>query len=319
MRRGLLFLVCALFAQGCGDESTTGPTAGSTTTVPGARTIVLTIMSGETSLPAAGAAVTVEGREYSSDENGIVEVEGYPSRNAIVDIRASGFLDRQTMLRSREDTVFTLWPRTSPTGLHEAFTRQIVYTWFEEDTPGGTPLARPRAGTTFYVTASQEVRSDPRAVRVIEEAIAVMNEALQGKVSYQWAEEAPPGAATVEILIDPDAAGSEYASSWRIWWEGWVIYRARFRFRTMRNLVRNGRLMTTSLGHAFGLRSSPDAADRMYRDWWMRRPNDFSDKEVLTMHLMLQRLPGNRFPDNDRQANRYGSRGSLQGYMAAVR
>ena len=60
------------------------------------------------------------------------------------------------------------------------------------------------------------------------------------------------------------------------------------------------------LAHAFGLSHSLDSS----RDVMGPGPDDkvdYSDREKLVMRLMLQRPPGNQFPDNDRSvANALG-------------
>lgn len=79
----------------------------------------------------------------------------------------------------------------------------------------------------------------------------------------------------------------------------------------------DGRLMLHNLGHSFGLMYSPDESDRMNYNWWKRRQDDFSLREVLTMKLMLQRRAGNRWPDNDRGGSTAASR-TLMGLSEAL-
>ena len=55
------------------------------------------------------------------------------------------------------------------------------------------------------------------------------------------------------------------------------------------------------LGHSFGLLHSPDRTDVMYFSFASGRSEVFTLKEALAMRLMMDRPPGTRFPDNDRE------------------
>jgi hypothetical protein len=62
------------------------------------------------------------------------------------------------------------------------------------------------------------------------------------------------------------------------------------------------------LGHTFGLRHSQHGAEIMYGWFLPHDPPGFSPREALAVRLMLQREPGNRFPDTDPGAAASGER-----------
>ena len=126
MRRLIAPLVVALTVachNGGAAFSPTGPTGAPTDTngLPSGSTgsaSAVTLVSGETGLPVAGARVLVSGQPYTSDPAGRVLLSGMPFASSELDIQATGYLERQTAL-SASSHLLTLWPRLSPTGLDE--------------------------------------------------------------------------------------------------------------------------------------------------------------------------------------------------------
>lgn len=297
----------ALFLVACGDSGPSGPSsvpgAGSTKGLSATAAIVLTVASGETGEPVPGATVIVGGAAYETDLAGQVNVVERASPATLLDIVAPNFLDRQTIWRSATETRFTLWPRTSAaTGLTEELTLRIVYTYPSPDAiPGAAPLLRlPLDTSSVLVVVSPEIDADLRAGRAVEDAVAVMNEALAGQISFQISS-AIVGAVSFEVVIDPDAVASNYAGILRRRYQGLTITGCSCAFRTTAD-INDSRLLANSFGYCFGLNDSPDATDLMFSDWWSRSQTNFSLKEKLIMSLMLQRRAGNHFPDNDREA-----------------
>jgi hypothetical protein len=72
-------------------------------------------------------------------------------------------------------------------------------------------------------------------------------------------------------------------------------------FRSL-DLARRLPLALHELGHAFGLSHSPRVGDMMWNGPEIYSQFDYSARERLAMVLMLQRAPGNRYPDDGRGA-----------------
>ncbi|HSB61562.1 MAG TPA: hypothetical protein VLI67_07575, partial [Vicinamibacteria bacterium] len=157
---------------------------------------VLTILSGETQSPVAGARVLVAGEVYSSDASGRVFLRLTSSE---LDIEASGYLDRQTLLSSDR---FTLWPRSSPTGLDEDSTARLVYGCAAPGCPGGgEPLMRLPRGAAVLVP-SGGLRADRRAVEALEEGARRLSSAAEGEITLDVAANPRSSAALVTVQVD---------------------------------------------------------------------------------------------------------------------
>jgi hypothetical protein len=303
-------LILLLVQAACGDGGPSAPSApggtkavapapsAATATAADAAETVLVILSGETGQPVPGATVVVAGRTYQTDDSGIV-VSPPARKGDNIDVVAEGYLDRQTLYRSSTGTRIALWPRTSPIGLTPEVSQRLVYTGFgEEAVPGELALARPPEGATIYIWVEPDM-NDVRVARVVDDAVAAMREAVEGRVAFEVASIVPRAGVVWHVVIDPDATSSDFIAITRRSYDGDEIVGAQLAFRTLADLTDDGRLMTHMMGYAFGLESSDDPNDRMAK-WWERDPPGFSPKEALVMRLMLQRKAGNRWPDNDR-------------------
>lgn len=300
-RSFFILTVAAVLLQACGDDGPSSPTptpSAATTTAPAST--VLTIVSGETSEPVEGARVLVGGESFVTDESGRAQVGALrPGEN--LDILAEGFFDRQTLYRSSSEPKLSLWPLASDTGLTQDLTQRLVYTGFGRDAVRGElPLRRPPLGEAIQIFVDPEIAGDPRVTRVVEGSIAAMRAALHDRLAFVVTASAPVRGVVWHVFIDPDAVDSEFIATTELRFENREVVGAELGFRRLDDLVDNERLMTNNMGNAFGLTHSFDVNDRMYYDWWRRRPNDFSPKESLVMRLMLERPAGNRWPDNDR-------------------
>lgn len=298
-QRAGVFLL-AMFVGGCSDDGPSSPstTTPATTTAPAA--VVLTVVSGETGQPVAGAEVTVAGRTLTTDGTGRVDA-GDVRTGANIDIVAEGFLDRQTLYRGTGETRFVLWPATSSNGLTPEITQRLVYSAFGEDAVlGELPLVRPPLGETIFVFVDPGVPDDVRVARVVDDAVTAVRDATRGSVPIDTTRNEPTTGVTWHVRIDPDAVSSEFIAITRWTLDGNEIVSAELSFRSLPDLVDNGRLLTNVMGNAFGLGDSNSPNDRMFFDWWRRRQNNFSPREGLIMRMMLQRPAGNRWPDNDR-------------------
>jgi hypothetical protein len=305
---GLLTLASGLVA--CQGGSPTAPTpAAAVPAVPAVTGVpavqaahalhALTFISGETQQPVAGASVLVGGRPYTTDAAGKIALLVVSSAATDVDASASGFLERRTRFRS---SLMSLWPKVSPTGLDEEYSARLVYNCSEATCPSaGQPLARILQGPVFVVP-SAEIRSDPVALETQQQAAALMTTATGGEVTFRVAESAPSGAVTVSTWIDPSdpvllqlgAAGVTRRQ---------IDSRAAITGATValrsRELARRLPLVLHELGHTFGLGHSPRIGDLMWNGPEIYELGDFSPRERLAVDLMLQRSPGNRFPDSD--------------------
>jgi hypothetical protein len=302
IRRVGWLALAALFWHGCGDDrpSSTSPTPTQSVTLLQVAPTKLIVVSGETQEVVDGAQIRVDGESFVTDDSGRATV-GVLSLGKNVDILAEGYLQRQTLFRGEGETRMTLWPSTSPLGLTPELTRRLVYTGWQRDAVlGELPLRRPPLGRVIEVSVDPDIAGDPRVGRVVEDAVDAVRAALQGRLEIVTTRSRSPRRVTWHVYVDPDAVDSEFIAITRWVRDGQELVGAELAFRTLSDVIDDERLLTHMMGTAFGLRSSADVNDRMYFDWWSRRPNDFSPKEGLVMRLMLERPAGNRWPDNDR-------------------
>jgi hypothetical protein len=290
----------AVLALGCGGGSR--PTAPSTAATPAAEIrsgTVLSLTVAETGEPAAEATVVVDGRTYASDPTGRVVLDQGVRQGTLVDILAAGMLDRQTLLRSSADTAFSLWPRSSSTGLDEDYTRRMVYSWDKEEDPGSSPLYR-IAGRQAVLVPSAQLQADDTAMAAHQHAADEVNAAVGGAVHYSVEAVAPAAAVAFSTLLDPQDSGCKERvlalTSIRL--HNGEISSGKIVFCTA-GASRDGTVVH-EVGHTFGLGHSPDPGEVMHAFKLRRQPDGFGVRESLVMRLMLQRRGGNRFPDNDR-------------------
>lgn len=185
-------VLAGLVLYGCADTGPLGPTtvrrdlsAADTSNgiVPGS---TVRIVSGETGRPVAGARVVIAGREHLSDGSGQLTLEELASNGVTVDIEASGFLDRQTIVRRGEQTTFELWPSESPTQLDADYTRALVYLSASLRAQGELePLDRPSLDVgRVSIVPTGVIREDPRAMQILGDAADEMTSALGGAIVY---------------------------------------------------------------------------------------------------------------------------------------
>ena len=274
---------------------------------------MLTIRSGETDLPVAGAQVRLQAstttgpvtQSFVTDNTGAISVPAdFPLSSApLVDLQAAGYLDRATLLRAG-DTGFSLWPAQSSTGLDEQFSSAIAYS------ASACPAqATGLASLRRFPTSTGEVRvsfgsslQDPQAEATFAAALARLNTALSGTPAFIWS----PGAAGANVFtveIDPAhstcTAGPEpFRASTSLFLSASQISGGRLTFCTV-EAARSLNLVLHELGHAAGLYHAPTQADVMYCS--SGRPSNFTSRERLVFRLARLRRPGNRWPDNDRQ------------------
>jgi hypothetical protein len=293
----------ALLLGGCGGSGDDAPQPFTplSDVPPGA---FLTVTSGETGSPLEAVRMVVAGREYRSDGAGQVRLEAGAVSGALVDVISAAYLDRQTLVRSATETRFTLWPRRSPTGLDEEFTRQLVYTSGAEGSAAGEQTLERIVARSATLLLSPELRNDPAALSTLGAGAERMTEAVQGKVRYDLADRAPEGAVPVELAVSPAEdffKGNAQAVAFAqltVNSRGEII-RARIAFRELRYAQRRN-VAHHELGHTLGLGHSPFSGDLMH--CCSPAPEQMTPRERLAVQLCYQRRPGNRFPDNDRDS-----------------
>ena len=316
----LAFLIVPGF--GCGGSGSGGGAAPAAPSQPaalaaGAR---LTFVSGETGQPVGGAAVTIAGKAYTTTSAGEIAVADPVAPSASLDVTRPDFLDRHTLIRTSADTRFTLWPKASPTGLDEDFSVIVAYTPTNDEhcewtLVGETRLDRLSAGTTrVYVEVSPEIADDPGgrpfppAMRAHEDGIQLLNDALGGRVTYILTTQAPANEFVFKARVDPTELGCQVAAAF---FDG--DYRDRYTIVGGSVVycditsARNSHTVAHEFGHSFGLRHSRGLGDIMVGSCAIGHRSSelgrvFSAREALLMALMLQRRPGNHWPDDDRTA-----------------
>jgi hypothetical protein len=258
---------------------------------PGAHS-VLTVVSGETGLPVPGAVVTSGGRALRTNGRGEVALLG----DGPVDVHATGYLFRESGARP-EDGRISLWPvdQAYPAG----YVRSLLYkpAYMTKDDPNAapdTPLARIVA-TRVSVTPGPALRADAAAMQAHREAIAAINDATAGRVLFVLEY---PARADVVFRTVLDTTSSADALAYRDLRAG-VVTGGKVVFATL-SAARDPRFLAHELGHALGLQHSTVPTDMMYFACGDRSPYTFTANERRTIRLLLQRLPGNQFPDNDR-------------------
>jgi hypothetical protein len=258
----------------------------------------LTFVSAETGEPAAGVDVVVNGVGHHTDAAGSIQLSENATLPASIEAASPEYLLRETVLHSREPLRLTLWPRLSPTGLDEALTRGLVYTDAAGGAQGALPLRRldPPGGRVSLVP-SAALMQDAAARQAHAEAADILTHATLGRITFV-VEATASSPVAVSTAIDPnDPAMRTHAALAYRYLEGSRITGARIVFLSQ-DVARMAAVVTHELGHTFGLEHSPDARDLMYPV--VAGPKTLSLPELLTIDLMLQRRPGNRFPDNDR-------------------
>lgn len=269
----------ALACAACGGGNPLAPSASD-----GSAAVAVTVVSGETGQPVAGASVAAIGRSLTTDASGRVSV----TAGASLAIDAGGYLRRETLARSGDQTL-TLWPLRADAGV--GFVDEIVYSQLLSD--GG--LIRPTAAVTL--TLSAELANDPAARAAIAMAADTVS-AANGTIPFVVSAGAASGAAFA-MRVDPgepilrDNPG--YLAFTRVETLGHQVTGGSIVLRSRADALRTG-LLAHEIGHAFGLGHTTQAG---LMTPMVGAASDFSPAEKLAMRMMLQRTPGNRAPDSD--------------------
>ena len=313
IRAAVAALAAAALMTACGDSSPTSP--GPPTAPPPAAIAAgttLTVTSGETDQPIQGASVTVAGgstagtfsRTFTTDGAGKLTLDRpvYLSPPPDLEVRAPGFLDRLTYLRQNE-TVISLWPRASSSGLDEEFSSTLVYSasTCPAQNSATSILRRIPSATSEIRVAFDATLQDVRAQAAHGQAMTRLNAAASDSVRYTLSPDAT-GENVFMATIDPNhatcTAGPEpLRAATSLNTRNGEIVGGRLTYCTV-DAARSVSLVLHELGHSAGLYHSASQQDVMYCT--SGRPPDLSIRERLALRLMRQRRPGNRWPDNDR-------------------
>jgi hypothetical protein len=254
-------------------------------------------VSGDGGGPVAGATVQVDGHGYTSDAAGRVTLDRAVNFGAPLDAAAPAVLDRQTLLRAGGGTAFLLWPRRTRAGIDEGYTSFLVY----GDAAGSRPMARLAEGAQVVVVPSEELLADDLANAMHVAAVARVNAAAQGLFGFALSRQRPAAGVVFESRLDPaDAACAGGRIRAQVTWmqRSNEILGGSILFCT-REAARTGTVLH-EMGHTLGFAHSPNPNDLMFSTFVRGRNDDFSERELLTLSLMMRRLPGNRYPDRDR-------------------
>lgn len=316
------WLVLALALPSCGgsDSNPVGPSQASNAATAGT---ILTIASGESDRPIAGATITVGGRSYTTSASGEVTLAEAVTFNTPADIIAGGYLDRQTAVRRDLGTRFSLWPKNSPAGLDENQTAELVYSNGSFCCPAShlaaAPLGRVASSiSTFTVTIDPAWRGNASNVQAVVAAANAATAVTDGLVVFGYGE--APSGPTIEIVTGEDPRPIVAFADTRLDARGYIVggrigilpeWGKIFFGADRRTKTDATAIVAHELGHFLGLQHSskpgimgvsPSASPYAYYS----RNRGFSTSEALAFQLMSQRPAGNRFPDNDREARFFG-------------
>jgi hypothetical protein len=275
---------------------------------------VFSVVSGEDGRPVAGATVLLSGssttgtfsQTYVADAAGQIRLDRPVLYSPVpaLDVTAAGYLKRETLIRTADDTTFSLWPSTSPTGLDENFSGLTAYSFPQcpaRFDPGTLQRHNPSTKEAVYVLGPtlQAVADIERHQRAID----ALNTATGNAPRYVIATAEPVSGVIVRVSVDPQqfpCLSGEAAA--------FTVVHGVNRYITGADVVycansyaSNPRTVAHELGHTVGLNhSDATTADDLMSCTYAEAPAVLSPREALLIRLMLLRPGGNSWPDRDR-------------------
>jgi hypothetical protein len=279
--RAWLCVIVVLTGCGCGGPFSPTLNAGNA--------VSLRVISGETGDPVAAAVVVIDGRRTVTDTDGLAVID----TPGDAQIESPRFIPRRTT--ARPGTV-TLWPRGEayPDSYVRALLYQRAYQTHESALGAQAPMRRVIAASVDIVPAPA-LYNDPAARLAHEQAAASLTEATDGQVVFNVRATAATGI-LVRSFVDATLPAGDALTDRDL--RGDTIVGGRIGYGSI-GVARSARFIAHELGHLLGLEHSTVRTDLMYYAVDRDRPPVFSANERLTIRLLLQRAPGNRFPDTD--------------------
>lgn len=204
----------------------------------------------------------------------------------MVTITADGYLERRT--RHRTNPTLSLWPLRY--GATEEYVQQLVYNEYVPQ----QHLTRITTGVVMVVAGDGFSGNTP-ALSLLDSQTTALTALTRGKIQYALGMPID-GAVTVTIVVDP-------TDTYILQGYGGVTYNTfSGNVITASHIVvadaTNAGVVRHELGHTLGLGHSPRSGDQMYYTLAGSHP-EFSLAEQLQVTMMLQRIPGTTYPDDD--------------------
>lgn len=208
-------LAVSLVLTACGDDGPSTPTPVATTITraqaPSAdfpAGTVLHVVEGGNETPVAGAEVVVGSERLVTEADGSFRLPSDYNDGTLVDITASGYIARQTLLRRLTGPRFSLWPTASDSGLTEEYIFDVVYHLARSGESSHMMRIRPLTDMA-HVTPSEQILADPRAMRAVRDAVNELNDIARGEIVFSVNAE-PPGLGIFRAHHRPQRASREH-------------------------------------------------------------------------------------------------------------
>jgi len=284
--RALIIVRTALFLTACGGHGPAGPSSVAVSRIR--------VVAGDTGAPVAGAEVVVGGHSVMTSAGGEVPLDTNVS--GLIQIQSAWYLPRQAVIGGEGD--FSLWPVRGD--YSQQYIESLLY---RPSTSTGTGSGGPDHALNrvldghVSIVPSAEVRADGAAMAVVEQAVAMLNDVTAGRVTFTT-DAVATGSVAFTLAVDPTMRDGAFTER-RVQDDVIVGGRVRFSRRSGFQPIYDVRYVAHELGHVLGLEHSMLPTDMMYFAVGADSPMTFTENERVSIRLLLQRRPGNRYPDTD--------------------